>query len=196
MRSTSKDREFSLTFLFSRTLASIQRRVTAWKGLQLSTGHLIPYDASIAFLHPLAPFVHPPPGLRTPLDYISSQPPLTDFYPFRYSEIRALPGQENYHQFKMTGQDNINFGHGPGSCPGRFFAGAEVKIIVIEILRRYDVALGPNGEGATVGGEKGLGGNSFKRPVNIIQTGSLQCLPDFTQSICFREVEAVVPVTK
>jgi hypothetical protein len=179
--------------------ASIQRRITAPKGLRLSTGHLIPYDASIGFVHPLSPFVHTPSNLRTPLDYCPHHPPLSEFYPFRYSEIRSLPGQDNYHQFAMTAEDNINFGHGPGSCPGRFFAGAVVKAIVIEILRRYDVALGPNGEGeTTTDAAKEAGGEAtlFKRPTNIVQSGSLQCLPDFTYPLYFKELDAVIPVAE
>jgi hypothetical protein len=169
-------------------LASIQRIVTARNGLKLSTGHTIPQNTSIGFLHPLAPFVHPAPNLTLPTDRIPSQPPLSEFYPFRHAEVRALPGQMNHHQFAMTAQDNINFGHGPGSCPGRFFAGAEVKVIICEILRRYDVALGPNGEGD---GEGGL-----VRPANIVQTGSLQSLPDFTKTIYLRALPQVLPEAK
>jgi len=94
----------------------------------------------------------------------------------------------NYYQFAITAQDNINFGHGPGSCPGRFFAGAEVKVIICEILRRYDVALGPNGEGDEEGG--------LVRPANIVQTGSLQSLPDFTKTIYLRALPQVLPEAK
>jgi len=166
--------------------------VTARNGIKLSNDYTISHGTSIGFLHPLAPFVHPAPNLVTPVDRIPNQPPLSEFYPFRHSEVRSLPGQMYYHQFAMTAQDNITFGHGPGSCPGRFFAAAEVKVILVEILRRYDVALGPNGEGETDGGvEKG-----FKRPTNIILTGSLQCLPDFTKMIYFKELKVVLPTTQ
>lgn len=94
--------------------------------------------------------------------------------------MREVQGQENRHQFSQTGPDNINFGHGPMACPGRFFASAEVKCIIIEILRRYDVALGPNGEGA--GGQGNL-----MRPPNTVYP-NLQCLPEFKTPIYFREV--------
>ena len=33
------------------------------------------------------------------------------------------------------------FGHGPHACPGRFFAIYEVKALVIELLRNYDLRL-------------------------------------------------------
>jgi hypothetical protein len=164
--------------------ASVQRIVTARNNLKLSTGHIIPTGISIGFLHPLAPFVHPGSNLTLPTDRVTTQPPLSVFYPFRFSEIRALPGQVNHHQFAMTAEDNINFGHGPGACPGRFFAGAEVKIILCEILRRFDVALGPNGEGEGIDG--------FVRPKNIVMSGSLQSLPDFTKTVYLKALEKVL----
>jgi hypothetical protein len=96
----------------------------------------------------------------------------------------------------MTSPDNINFGHGRHACPGRFFAAGMVKIILMEILRRYDVALGPNGEGRTktTSGEPPEGTPVYRRPENIIQTGSLQVMPDFTKSIYIRELSKVIPV--
>ncbi|KAH8816085.1 cytochrome P450 [Xylogone sp. PMI_703] len=167
------------------SMTSIQRFVTAKEGIKLSTGHTIPHGASIGFMHPLAPFVKTPPNLKTPLDFVPTQPPLDEFYPFRSSEIRSIPGHENGYQFVQTGPDNINFGHGPMACPGRFFAGALVKVIIIEILRRYDIALGPNGEGEG-------GPNNLKRPANIVHA-NLQCMPDFAKPIYFKELPQVVP---
>jgi hypothetical protein len=85
----------------------------------------------------------------------------------------------------MTANDNINFGHGPSACPGRFFAGAEIKVILAEILRRFDVSLGPNGE------KDGQGG--FARPKNIVDPGTLQHLPDFSKMMYFRALPEVLP---
>lgn len=187
---------FSLYFV-----VTISRRITAKDGLHLSTGHVIPRGSTIGFLNSISPYVYPPPSIRTPLDYCPDQPPLSQFYPWRSFEIRSLQGQEGAHQFVMTSPDNMNFGHGPGSCPGRFFAGAIVKITIMEILRRYDVALGPNGEGETTGiitaavEPKDGTRSTFHRPANIVQPVSFQVLPDFTASIYFRKLEQVVPVT-
>jgi hypothetical protein len=86
----------------------------------------------------------------------------------------------------MTANDNINFGHGPSACPGRFFAGAEIKVILAEFLRRFDFALGPGGE------KHGEGG--FERPKNVVDPGTLQQLPDFTKMLYFRKLKEVVPV--
>ncbi|KAK4067252.1 uncharacterized protein Triagg1_7695 [Trichoderma aggressivum f. europaeum] len=157
------------------------RRVVAKEGIKLSNGQTLPGNVSIGFMHPFAPYVQPPPNLKTPLDYDPSQPPLDKFYPFRSSDMRDLPGQENAHQFTQTGNDNLNFGHGAMSCPGRFFASAEAKCIMIEFLRRYDVALGANGEGEN-------GPNNLKRPKNIVMPGSMQVVPNFTQPIYFKQL--------
>ncbi|KKO96881.1 hypothetical protein THAR02_11012 [Trichoderma harzianum] len=170
------------------SLTSLQRLVVAKDGIKLSTGHTIPRGTSIGFMHPFAPWVKTPSNLESHLALVQGQPPLEDFYPFRHSEMRAVPGHENGHQFVQTGPDNINFGHGPMACPGRFFAGAEVKCIIIEILRRYDVALGPGGEGA--GGPSGL-----KRPTNVTYP-NLFLLPDFKTPLYFKELPQVVPVMR
>lgn len=172
--------------LLTVSLASLQRLVVAKDGIKLSTGHTIPRGTSIGFMHPFAPWVSTPTSLRPQLDLVPGQPPLDAFYPFRHSELRAVPGHENGHQFVQTGLDNINWGHGPMACPGRFFAGAELKCMLIEILRRYDVALGPDGEGA--GGPSGL-----KRPANTTYP-NLLLLPDFKTPIYFKELPQVVPV--
>lgn len=52
---------------------------------------------------------------------------------------------------------------------------------MIEFLRRYDVALGPNGEG--VGGP-----NNLNRPKNIVMPGSMQVLPNFTTPIFLKQI--------
>lgn len=35
----------------------------------------------------------------------------------------------------------MTFGHGPHACPGRFFAMYEVKVVLVELLRNYDIRL-------------------------------------------------------
>ncbi|KID64198.1 ent-kaurene oxidase, partial [Metarhizium brunneum ARSEF 3297] len=165
------------------------RRVVAKDGIKLSNGQTMPPNATIGFVHPLAPYVKTPATLKSPLDYDPNQPPLGEFYPFRSYELRRLPGQENAHQFTQTGNDNLNFGHGAMSCPGRFFASAEAKCILIEFLRRYTVALGPGGEG-----EGGI--NDLKRPKNIVIPGNMQVVPNFTQPIYLKELPEVLPAAR
>ncbi|KAM5442855.1 putative ent-kaurene monooxygenase [Microsporum ferrugineum] len=56
----------------------------------------------------------------------------------RYYKIRQHPDEANKHQFAMTDTNNLHFGHGKYSCPGRFFASNEIKIILAHLLMDYE----------------------------------------------------------
>jgi cytochrome P450 len=103
------------------------------------------------------------------------------FHPFRFSTLRGRPGEENKHQLVTTGHEQLAFGHGLHACPGRFFASNELKVILVELLRRYDLALGPNGE--TVG-DVAKDGTSFSRPLTMKMHTHI--VPDPTAKIFFR----------
>ncbi|KAL1988856.1 hypothetical protein VTN96DRAFT_7740 [Rasamsonia emersonii] len=60
---------------------------------------------------------------------------------FRFARLREIPGREAKHQAVLTNEESLNFGHGYQACPGRFFAVYEIKAIIIEILRNYDIRL-------------------------------------------------------
>lgn len=60
---------------------------------------------------------------------------------FRFARLREQPGREGKHQTVLTNSESLNFGHGYQACPGRFFAVYEIKAILIEILRTYDIRL-------------------------------------------------------
>lgn len=64
----------------------------------------------------------------------------------RYYNLRKLEGESHLHQFSTTQDKILNFGHGANSCPGRFFASLEIKIILVRLIMDYDFKL-PNGEG-------------------------------------------------
>ncbi|EGD92135.2 hypothetical protein H112_00209 [Trichophyton rubrum D6] len=60
---------------------------------------------------------------------------------FRYERLRsdpAHPENANRFQLAMTDSNNLHFGHGKYACPGRFFASNEIKMIITELLLRYD----------------------------------------------------------
>jgi hypothetical protein len=127
------------------------RKVVNPAGLRLPTGEFLPYGTSICFTHPFYP-EFPPPTHEETIHTSPSQPPLTEFHPFRYSKLREnTPGQEHKHQFVTTGPDSIAFGHGKLACPGRFYASNLIKVVVLELLQRYDLGLGPRGEGQADG---------------------------------------------
>ncbi|KAF7192020.1 Cytochrome P450 monooxygenase [Pseudocercospora fuligena] len=66
------------------------------------------------------------------------------FDPWRYLKMRERAGEHNKHQFVTTSADNMYFGHGKYACPGRFFAGNEIKIMLCMFLLRYDFRIQPS----------------------------------------------------
>ncbi|ODH13825.1 hypothetical protein ACO22_06865 [Paracoccidioides brasiliensis] len=60
---------------------------------------------------------------------------------YRFYNMRHQPGQENTAQLVTTSPDFLAFGHGQHSCPGRFFAGNEIKVILCHLLLKYDLKL-------------------------------------------------------
>lgn len=77
------------------------------------------------------------------LNFISdfTNPSPLIFDGFRYSNLRSIKGQESHHQAATTGPDYLIFNHGKHACPGRFFAICEIKMILIELLAKYDFRL-------------------------------------------------------
>jgi hypothetical protein len=75
-------------------------------------------------------------------------PDAETFDGFRFSKLREnSPGEENKHQFVMTGPDSLAFGYGTQACPGRFFASNEIKILLSYLLMEYEVRFEKEGEG-------------------------------------------------
>ncbi|KAK1056476.1 hypothetical protein LTR74_014892 [Friedmanniomyces endolithicus] len=62
---------------------------------------------------------------------------------FRSTRLAAEGEGKKQPQLVSTGGDNLNFGHGRHACPGRFFAAAEVKLILAKLILRYDMELIP-----------------------------------------------------
>lgn len=58
--------------------------------------------------------------------------------PWRFAKMRSVPGSENKFQAVTTSSDFIFFGHGQHACPGRFFAGNEMKLLLVYVLLNYD----------------------------------------------------------
>ncbi|KAF8852075.1 cytochrome P450 monooxygenase [Acephala macrosclerotiorum] len=91
-----------------------------------------------------------------------------EFQPFRFSNLRSQPGNENKYQFVTTSAESIAFGHGTHACPGRFFASNEIKVIFAGLLMRYDIKL-----------KEGMG-----RPANA--RGKTRIGPDTRAKVLFR----------
>ncbi|KAI9926545.1 hypothetical protein ASPWEDRAFT_119143 [Aspergillus wentii DTO 134E9] len=67
-----------------------------------------------------------------------NEPNADQFDGFRYYKKRLNPEEANKHQFAMTDNNSLHFGHGKYSCPGRFFASNEIKIIMAHLLMDYE----------------------------------------------------------
>jgi cytochrome P450 len=72
---------------------------------------------------------------------VYSDPETYDIY--RYYRMRQDPATANKAHLVSTGPDNLSFGHGAQSCPGRFFAANEMKIALSHLLLKYDWELAP-----------------------------------------------------
>ena len=105
--------------------------------ITLSTGHRLPKGTRIAFgaravqLSPQSETYSPdynPPETKAP----------HEFDGYRYYRLRKMAGKENKHLFVTVSPESLTWGYGNHACPGRFFADSEIKVILIELLRKWD----------------------------------------------------------
>lgn len=65
-----------------------------------------------------------------------------EFDALRFYHMRQQSAEASSRwQFTSLGDTNLNFGAGKHACPGRFFAGNEIKLILAFFLINYDVRL-------------------------------------------------------
>lgn len=61
------------------------------------------------------------------------------FDPMRCYRLRfSDPSQRDLHRVGMTHPNNLAFGYGNQACPGRFFAVAEIKLIMARLLYEFE----------------------------------------------------------
>ncbi|CAN8095188.1 unnamed protein product [Discula destructiva] len=114
----------------SGNVTSFIRKVRAPAGITLSDGTQLPRGTKL-----LAPQC----GISRDARYFPD-PELFDA--LRFYRMRMRGGEEaNRHQFTSISDTNMNFGAGKHACPGRFFAGNEVKMILAYFLINYDIKL-------------------------------------------------------
>jgi cytochrome P450 len=131
---------------------------------KLSDGKVIPKSSWIAVA-------------AGPLMLTESQfPEPLKFDGFRYDRMRQQEDSESQSaiaktsHFTSTGVYSLVFGHGRFACPGRFFAGLESKIMLINILENYELRL-PEGT---------------SRPINLVYADA--GIPDPTKEVLFRKL--------
>ncbi|KAK3347609.1 cytochrome P450, partial [Neurospora tetraspora] len=61
-----------------------------------------------------------------------------EWQPDRFLKLREEAGKEHPSQFVTTTMESLGFGIGTHACPGRFFAGNKVKILLAHILEHYE----------------------------------------------------------
>ncbi|KAH8703476.1 putative cytochrome P450 [Talaromyces proteolyticus] len=64
--------------------------------------------------------------------------PNQEYDGLRYYKLRDDPANDKRLAFAQTDKAHMHFGHGRHACPGRFFASNEMKMILTELLLRYD----------------------------------------------------------
>ncbi|TQS35162.1 hypothetical protein Golomagni_04424 [Golovinomyces magnicellulatus] len=142
---------------------------TTTSNLMLSSGHLIP--KGINFCIPSWE-IH---NESTALYSDGHTKPLDEFDGLRYYNLRRLPGNANRHFFVTTSPQSLAFGHGKHSCPGRFFANNEIKMIIIELLRNWEFRFPDDVK---------LEGGEWRRPKNKFY--GTESLPDVNADLEFR----------
>ncbi|KAJ2998236.1 hypothetical protein NUW58_g385 [Xylaria curta] len=65
----------------------------------------------------------------------------SEFDGFRFAKLRMTPADDNRYQFTSINEESLGFGYGRSACPGRFFAAAELKVLVSRIIMQYDMKL-------------------------------------------------------
>jgi cytochrome P450 len=122
------------------TAVALRRVVVAKDGLTTPSGVHIPQGNFVAV-----------PSLAVLTD-AKKHPSPEEFRPFRFVDLRQdvntgerLPDhvERSRMSFAATSNDYLAFGNGRQACPGRFFAAAELKLMLAYILLHYDFEMLP-----------------------------------------------------
>lgn len=137
------------------TSVTFQRRLTV--PLTLSNGSTIPKNSYISMAYQ--------PMYRDPSYYPS---PLT-FDPLRFYNLRKKEGEEEKHQFASVDAGEALWTFGKFACPGRHWAAAQIKLLVIVLLLEFDISY-PEGQ--------------TERPESTIY--GAKCMPSMTQKMVLK----------
>ena len=127
------------SFTKLRILDSFMRESQRWNPPTLLSMHRV-----LLQQHRLPDGVTLPKGahISMAVNAIQNDPEVTPqpevFDGLRYYKLRQKEGESHLHQFSTTQDNVLNFGHGANSCPGRFFASLEIKIILVRLIMDYD----------------------------------------------------------
>lgn len=105
--------------------------------ITLSTGHRLPKGTRFAF-GARAVQMSPQSQAYSPEYNPPENKPPHEFDGFRFYRLRKMAGKENKHLFVTVSPESLTWGYGNHACPGRFFADNELKVILIELLRKWE----------------------------------------------------------
>lgn len=95
-----------------------------------------------------------------------------EFDGLRYYNLRQTVAKESFrHQLFECSTDSMSFGYGSHTCPGRFFATNELKLIMAYIIKHFDIELKEKSKG---------------RPANLRIAVELR--PDQTAQVMFKRI--------
>jgi len=83
------------------------------------------------------------------------------------------------HQFVSVSNSSLMFGYGRHDCPGRFFAGNEIKLLLAKIIMTYDLRIAPGSKGRYEGHSfevmvREPASKAFKLLTNSTRTSSIR----------------------
>ncbi|KAI1845355.1 hypothetical protein JX266_008450 [Neoarthrinium moseri] len=152
---------------------------------RINPGNLVRFVRYVNQPVTLSDGTHLSPGsmIEAPYGEIAADPELytnpETFDAHRFVNLRnglttdpLLYKNKEQYQFVTTTKDFMHFGYGRHSCPGRFFAANEIKIVLARILLGYDIKM-PDGV--------------MERYPNI--DVGLDSMPDSTKEIFLRRVK-------
>ncbi|KAF7862708.1 hypothetical protein EAF04_007581 [Stromatinia cepivora] len=99
----------------------------------LSNGITLPKNTYISMTHYLInkdPELYPSPNT---------------FDSLRFYRKRQEPGQQERYQFSSLSSENPSWGVGKFACPGRFWASAQIKLLLMVLLKEFEISY-PNGQ--------------------------------------------------
>lgn len=104
------------------------------RSITLRDGTVLPRGASLDALlsPPLSdPRLYPDPGVFDARRFLR----------LRSGEAADPLGYKNKEQYQFIGanKEDIFWGYGPHACPGRFFANAQMKLIIVQLLARFEM---------------------------------------------------------
>ncbi|KAI0107206.1 cytochrome P450 [Nemania sp. FL0031] len=112
--------------------------IVAWtrlatKSIRIPSNQIIPKGTMIAYCNPrFNPTLEP---------CVNSD----EFDGLRFVKLIERDGPQARYKADSLSHDSLNFGYGIHACPGRAFAIAELKLIVVHIIANYDIRL-PEGQ--------------------------------------------------